>query len=47
MIGYLRDIAHRCTHLARRCADRSISHELEGMSVELMEKAHELEKSER
>lgn len=47
MIGYIREIAHRCTNLARRCTDRSISHELEGMSVELMEKAHELEESER
>jgi len=47
MIEYLREIAHRCTGLARRCSDRAISHELEGIGAELMEKAHELEKSDR
>ena len=45
MIDYLRQIAHRCTALARGCSDRAISHELESLSVELMEKAHELENS--
>jgi hypothetical protein len=45
VIGYLRDLAHRCSSLARRCSDRSVSHELEGIGAELMEKAHELEQS--
>jgi len=45
MIEYLRQIAHRCTALARDCSDRAVGHELEGLSVELMEKAQELESS--
>jgi hypothetical protein len=45
VIGYLRDLAHRCSRLARRCSDPSVSHELEGIGAELMEKAHELEQS--
>ena len=45
MIEYLRDLAHRCTRLARRCSDRGVSHELEGIGAELMEKAQELERS--
>jgi hypothetical protein len=44
MIEYLRNLAHRCTILARRCSDLSVSQELEGIGAELMEKAHELEK---
>ncbi len=43
MAGYLRDLAHRCTSLARRCSDLAVAQELEGLGVELMEKAHELE----
>jgi hypothetical protein len=45
MIGYLRDVAHRCTRLARLCSDVAVSHELEGIGTELMEKAYELEQS--
>jgi hypothetical protein len=45
MIEYLRQIAHRCTALARGCSDRAVGHELEGLSVELMEKAQEMESS--
>jgi hypothetical protein len=43
LIGYLRHVAHRCTRLASRCSDLSVSQELEGISAELMEKARELE----
>ena len=45
MIAYLRDLAYRCTRLARGCSDMSVSRELEGIGAELMEKAHELEQS--
>jgi len=45
MIGYLRDVAHRCTRLARRCSDLGVSQELEGIGAELMEKARDLEQS--
>jgi len=43
MAGYLRDLAHRCTRLARRCSDLAVAQELEGLGAELMEKAHQLE----
>lgn len=43
MAGYLRDLAHRCTRLARRFSDLAVAQELEGLGAELMEKAHELE----
>ena len=45
MIDYLRQIVHRCTALARACSDRAVGHELGDLSVELMEKAQELESS--
>lgn len=45
MVGYLRDLAHRCTRLARHCSDLGVSRELEGIGAELMEKANELERS--
>lgn len=45
MIGYLRELALRCTQLARDCPDLETSYELEGIGAELMEKASELEKS--
>jgi len=45
LIGYLRDLAHRCTSLSRRCSDVGVSHELEDIGAELMEKANELEQS--
>jgi hypothetical protein len=38
MVGYLRDLAHRCTRLARRCSDYAVSQELEGIGAELMQK---------
>jgi hypothetical protein len=40
---YLRDKAHYCVALARRCPDLSTSQALEALGVELMEKAAELE----
>jgi hypothetical protein len=43
MAGYLRDLAHRCTRLAKRCSDLGVAQELDGLGAELMEKAHELE----
>jgi hypothetical protein len=42
---YLREKAHYCTVLARRCTDLRTSQLLEGLGVELMLKAAELEKS--
>jgi hypothetical protein len=42
--SYLRDIAQRCTALARKCPDLPTSQALEALSVELMERASELEK---
>jgi len=44
-IEYFRNLAHRGTNLARRCADLNVSRELEGIGVELMEKARDLEQS--
>ena len=40
--SYLRELAHRCVRLAHSCSDRIISHELEAIGVELMEKAAEI-----
>jgi len=42
--SYLREQAHRCIRLARQSADQQISHELEAVAMDLMEKAAELEK---
>jgi len=42
MVGYLRDLALRCTRLAQHCTDLAVAQELEGMGAELMEKAREL-----
>jgi hypothetical protein len=44
--SYLRELAHRCIRLARESVDRRISHELEAVAMDLMEKAAELEKIE-
>jgi hypothetical protein len=41
--AYLREKAHYCVALARRCRDSTTSHALEALGVELMEKAAELE----
>lgn len=41
--SYLREQAQRCVRIARQCPHLSTSHELEAMSVELMEKAAELD----
>jgi hypothetical protein len=40
---YLRHLATRCSRMSRDCTDRVISKELEVISVELVEKAVELE----
>lgn len=41
-IEYFRNLAHRGTNLARRCADLNVYRELEGIGVELMEKGARL-----
>ena len=43
-IKYLREIAQACTRLARTCPHLSTSHGLEEIAVDLMAKAHELER---
>jgi hypothetical protein len=46
MVGdalYLREKAHYCVALARRCPDLPTSHALEALGIELMENAAELE----
>jgi hypothetical protein len=40
----LREQAHRCTRLARRCPDVPTAHELEAIGVELMLTAAEFDK---
>jgi hypothetical protein len=45
LVEYMRDVAHRCTRLARNCPDLGTSQELQALGVELMEKADELERS--
>jgi hypothetical protein len=42
--SYLRDIALQCAALARNCPHLPTSQALEGLSVELMERASKLEK---
>ena len=42
--SYLREQAHRCIRLARQSADQQVSHELEAVAMDLMEKAGELER---
>jgi hypothetical protein len=41
-VSYLRELAHRCVRLAHSCPDRKISHELEAIAAELMDKAAEI-----
>jgi hypothetical protein len=41
---YLREKAHYCVALARRCSDLAIAQALEGLGIELMEKATQLER---
>jgi hypothetical protein len=41
--SYLREQAQRCARLARDCPHLPTSHQLEAISVELMEKAAELD----
>lgn len=41
--SYMRDLAQRCTRVARECPHLPTSHELEAIGVELMEKAKELD----
>jgi hypothetical protein len=40
---YLREKAHYCVALSRRCSDLATSQALEALGIELMEKAAELE----
>jgi hypothetical protein len=40
---YLREKAHYCAALARKCTDITTARALEALSIELMEKAAELE----
>jgi len=40
---YLRDLAQRCSRLARDCPHLATSHQLEAIGVELMQKAAELD----
>ena len=40
---YLRHLATRCSRMSRDCTDRVISRELVQVSVELVERAEELE----
>ena len=41
--NYLRERAQKCVRLARDCPDRQTSHELEALSIDLMEKAAEVD----
>jgi hypothetical protein len=43
-IHYMREIAQTCTKLARACPHKPTSHGLEEVAVDLMAKAHELER---
>lgn len=40
---YLRELAQRCSKIARQCPHVPTTHELEGIGVELMMKAAELD----
>jgi len=40
---YLRHLAVRCTRMSRDCIDFTVARELESVSVELVEKAENLE----
>jgi len=42
--SYLRDLAQRCVALARNCPHLPTAQALEALSVELMERASEIEK---
>lgn len=42
-IDYLREIAQRCTRLARDCPHVTTAHALEELGLDLMHKAQELE----
>lgn len=42
-VSYLREQAQRCVRLARDCPDAQTSHALEALSLDLMEKAAELD----
>jgi hypothetical protein len=43
-IKYLRETAQTCTRLARACPHLATAHGLEEVAVDLMAKAHELER---
>lgn len=40
--AYLDDLAHRYAELARQCPDQGAAYRLQGISIELSSKAHEL-----
>jgi hypothetical protein len=42
--SYLRDVAQRCVALARECPHLPTSQALQALSIELMERASEVEK---
>jgi hypothetical protein len=42
--SYLRDIAQQCAAIARKCPYLPTSRDLEALSIELMERAAEMEK---
>jgi hypothetical protein len=43
-VQYMRELAQTCTRLARTCPHRATSHALEEVAIDLMAKAHELER---
>ncbi|HEY6620883.1 MAG TPA: hypothetical protein VIY68_15160 [Steroidobacteraceae bacterium] len=43
LIEYLRQVALTCTRLAHNCPHKPTAHALEGVAVDLMGKARELE----
>jgi hypothetical protein len=46
-VKYLREIAQTCTRLARVCPHLSTAHGLEEIAIDLMAKAHELERQDQ
>jgi hypothetical protein len=47
LIAYLREHAHKLVKLARRESDAEIASELEGLAVELLQRASDLERDTR
>ena len=44
MAAYLRNVAVRCNRLARKCTDVDVSHKMQDISEELVDKAEQIEK---